>query len=145
MTILMLVTCVSFTVLWGCATFLVPSHVNSLFRYKLWKLRDDLEDHVFYGRLPRSTVVRELLTVIEELIRCSDDLKLSDYLAQRFTRNAQTQPEGILRIEIIETLPESQRKLLLLFVDQVTDAYACWCSGFFPPSAEDRRNFVRRS
>src|SRR5713226_7552444 len=122
MTILLLVTCVSFVSLWGCATFLVPSHINSLFRYKLWKLRDEFQDHIHYQRLPQSAAVNELLSLFEMMIRCSDDLKLSDFLVLRITRDARTQPNSNLSMEAISQLPEEQRELLLSFVERATDA-----------------------
>jgi hypothetical protein len=127
MTILMLVTCVSFVSLWGCAIFLVPSHVNSLFRYKLWNLRDQFQDHIYYERLPRSAMVTELLNLFETMIRCSDDLKLSDFLAFRMARGARntqsrnTQYNSILSSEAIAQLPKEQRELLLSFISRATD------------------------
>jgi len=118
----MIVTCLSFTALWLCASFLVPRDATSLYRYDLWALRDKLKDDIYHQRLPRVSVVVELLETIELSIRYSTSVTLSEFLATRIARSASTQPNAILTSYAISQLPEPQGKLLLSYVDRVADS-----------------------
>jgi len=122
MIVLMIVTCLSFTALWLCASFLVPRDATSLYRYDLWALRDKLKDDIYHQRLPRVSVVVELLETIELSIRYSTSVTLSEFLATRIARSASTQPNAILTSYAISQLPEPQGKLLLSYVDRVADS-----------------------
>ncbi len=57
----------------GCAWIglfiLTPLNLRSLFRYRLWRLRDDIVDDVLAGRLPREPAVTSLITATESLIQ----------------------------------------------------------------------------
>lgn len=86
MTILTIVLLGCSAIVWGLAVFVVPQHVNSLFRYRLWRLRDDLEDHILDGRLPECPGVRDLLETLEAMIEHPEELTLSSIFAHRIFR-----------------------------------------------------------
>jgi hypothetical protein len=81
MTLCVITLILSFAALWGAALFVVPSHVRSLFRYRLWRLRDYLQDCIFDERLPDVPVVNDLLEGIEGMIEYADHVSLSTFLA----------------------------------------------------------------
>lgn len=56
---------------WVLFLHVLPSHLCSLFRYKLWRTRDAVVDDVFRGRLPRNDQVGLLLNGIERTIQVS--------------------------------------------------------------------------
>lgn len=81
MTICAAVLALSFCALWACALFMVPDHVLSLFRYRLWRLRDHLQDCILDERLPDLPVVNDLLDTVESMIEHADRVTLSSFLA----------------------------------------------------------------
>jgi hypothetical protein len=74
---------VCFASLWLCALYLVPQLVDSLFRYRLWKVRDHLYDYILDRRLPDSSAVNEFLEMVEETIRRSASVTLSSMVSFR--------------------------------------------------------------
>jgi hypothetical protein len=73
----------SFSLSWACALIMVPRYVCSLFRYRLWRVRDHLQDCIWDGKLPELPVVTDLLEIIEVMIQHSEGVCLSRYLAFR--------------------------------------------------------------
>jgi hypothetical protein len=71
----------SFAVAWGCVLFLVPRQVESIFRHRLWQIRDETQDYVFDRRLPDVPVVRNLIDTMEVLIQHSEQINMATYLA----------------------------------------------------------------
>jgi hypothetical protein len=61
---------------WYGVFFIYPSCTRSLFRYKLWKIRDDLVNATFDGRLPRSSFTLDLVETMEGSIRSSGHYNL---------------------------------------------------------------------
>jgi len=81
MTICAVVFILSFCALWACAIFMVPDHVLSLFRYRLWRLRDHLQDCILDERLPELPVVNDLFDTVESMIEHADRVTLSSFVA----------------------------------------------------------------
>jgi hypothetical protein len=79
---------VCFSALWLCVLFLVPQLVDSLFRYRLWKVRDDLQGYILDHELPESPEVRQLFELVEDMIRLSDLVTLSRFFAYQITRKS---------------------------------------------------------
>jgi hypothetical protein len=73
----------SFVIVWVCTLLLVPRQVESLFRHRLWRIRDELQDHVFDGKVPDALVVENMIETMECFIQHSDQLKMPAYLAFR--------------------------------------------------------------
>lgn len=61
---------------WAIVVFFIPSCLCSMFRYRLWRLRDSVKDDVIYGRLPSHEFVNELLGVIESFILIANRVTL---------------------------------------------------------------------
>ena len=62
--------------IWGAFTYLIPSWLCSMFRYRLWQLRDSLQDDIISGRLPNQDFVHEFVAIIEAAIRMAPKLTL---------------------------------------------------------------------
>lgn len=60
---------------WGFLFFL-PSCMKSFYRYRLWRLRDQLYDEILRGDLPDDDVALEILRHYEALILHADEVKL---------------------------------------------------------------------
>jgi hypothetical protein len=118
MIVLLTVTSVSLVALWGCATFLVPQHVNSLFRYELWQVRDELHDYVYRKRLPQSDLVMLLISATEIFIRFSDLVCLTEFVGARLAHVPLDYPNESLLLG----LPETERALLTPYIDRITDS-----------------------
>lgn len=58
----------------------IPSCMRSVFRYRLWRIRDALFDEVTAGTIPDETVIDELITRIEHLIRLSRHVTLYKFI-----------------------------------------------------------------
>ncbi len=117
MTSLTIILVASSTVVWGSAVFIVPQHVNSLFRYRLWRLRDDLQDYIFDGQLPDSPAVRELQEGIEALIQHSETITLSAFLAHYLAVPKADTPTGGL-----SSLPFTQQRLIFPLLAELLDS-----------------------
>jgi len=72
---------VSLVVAWIYTIVLVPRQVESLFRHRLWRIRDELQDHIFDERLPDVPVVRDLIDALERVIQHSNRITMANYLA----------------------------------------------------------------
>ncbi len=66
--------------LWGGVVYVVPRNLRSLFRYRLWTIRDRIVDEVLSGELPDSPVVRGLILMVESAIRHAGDATLMRFL-----------------------------------------------------------------
>lgn len=69
----------------GSATFafgvVIPRSIRSMFRYRLWQLRDGLVDDILENRISKSTAALRLLDRTEYLIACSSRLSLMTWVA----------------------------------------------------------------
>ncbi len=68
------------TGLWACLVLILPRSLRSLFRYRLWVLRDELVDDVIAKRIPLTDAVRDVLSTMEALIRDSKNVTLGRWL-----------------------------------------------------------------
>ena len=71
---------------WAVTIVLVPQNATSIFRYSLWKLRDELRDDMFDQRLPDAPVVRDMVDILESMILRPENLQLSGFVVLRFLR-----------------------------------------------------------
>jgi hypothetical protein len=71
---------VSATAVWALAVYVIPQHVTSLFRYRLWKVRDELQDYILDEVLPGSPVVEDLLETVEGMIEHANNFTLASFL-----------------------------------------------------------------
>ena len=102
---------VSFTVAWSFALVLVPCQVESLFRHRLWRLRDELQDRVFDEQLPDVPVVRELIDLLEALISHSKQINMADYLAFRISDRMQNKGNDDVPVFDLSELSQEQRDI----------------------------------
>jgi hypothetical protein len=58
----------------------IPRSNRSLFRYDLWKLRDDVVDDVLAGRLPDSRLTQEFIASVETTICAAPSLSLVKWI-----------------------------------------------------------------
>ena len=105
------------TIVWGLAVFIVPQHVNSLFRYRLWKLRDNLQDHILEDRLPESPAVRDLMEGLEAMIQHSDQLTFSRFLVHRIFRKQLRAAMKDSSLDLCD-LSDSQKALFIYAVHE---------------------------
>lgn len=121
MTVLVVVTTVSFVMVWGCATFLVPQHINSLFRYELWQVRDELHDRLYHKELPQSDLIMLLISATEMFIRFSDLVCLSEFVGARLA-HVPSESQTISSESLLSGLSDTERTLLTPYIDRVTNA-----------------------
>lgn len=98
-----------FASLWVCVLYLVPQLVDSLFRYRLWKVRDDLQGYLFDEKLPESPAVNELLEMVEDTIRRSSSIAISKFI---IFRSLWKSKESNAKSFDFSDLPEEQRDLI---------------------------------
>jgi hypothetical protein len=75
---------VAMTAMCAAAVFLlfaiVPQCLRSLFRYKLWAIRDEIFDAVMSGDLPNERIIRTFQRGVECMIRGSESITFTDFL-----------------------------------------------------------------
>jgi hypothetical protein len=121
MTGLTLVLIVSGAALWASVLYVVPRHVESLFRYDLWRLRDDLVDNIFDETLPNLPLVEGLLEAIEAMIGHSSQVTLSSLLAFLISRRSNRSSHHEIDLS---SLSESQQLIFLRVLHETYDAAA---------------------
>jgi hypothetical protein len=82
----------SFVVAWGFALILVPRQVESLFRHRLWRIRDELQDHIFDQRLPEISVVEDTIEAVEEFIQHARQIRMATFISVHLTHKANHAP-----------------------------------------------------
>ncbi len=65
---------------WAIFMVFIPSCLCSLFRYRLWRLRDTVKDEILQAQLPDQEVVHEFLSVIESAILLAEKITLIQVL-----------------------------------------------------------------
>jgi hypothetical protein len=60
--------------LWAGVFFIIPAHMCSLFRYRIWQIRDRFADLLISGELPACEATRVYLTILEGTIDNASDL-----------------------------------------------------------------------
>lgn len=65
---------------WALLIFFIPNCMCSMFRYRLWRLRDTVKDDVLRGQLPDSGLTQEFLGGIEAFILVADKVTLIQML-----------------------------------------------------------------
>ena len=80
---------------WLFLLYFVPRNMLSLFRYRLWRLRDAIRDDIHSGDLPDSKVTHLLVQVVESAIAVAPILTMLRYLIM---------PKPSIRVHI-QTLP----------------------------------------
>lgn len=113
----------SFALLWTGALFIVPAHVNSLFRYRLWNLRDDLFDLITDDKISQSPIVLDLLDAIETFIHFSEQFNLTTFLAGRlsglyFIRTKSSH----LNTESLDMIGPSEQEVIVPVLDNLYSA-----------------------
>lgn len=78
----------SASIAWILVVVALPRYFRSAFRYRLWRLRDDLVDDVLSGNLPDVSSVREMRKRVEVGIRYADDLTLATVLVSAWATHA---------------------------------------------------------
>lgn len=66
--------------LWAGILFIVPSYMRSLFRYRLWEIRDRAVDDLRAGRLADCYTVREFISMVEFAIRYANRMTLLEVI-----------------------------------------------------------------
>ncbi|HET8814110.1 MAG TPA: hypothetical protein VFM51_04065 [Solirubrobacterales bacterium] len=75
MTALLTLTLVALALFaWVSITKIVPSYATSRYRYRLWRLRDDLSDDIRHGKFDQEEGPRKVLALIDLAIEDADDL-----------------------------------------------------------------------
>jgi AcrR family transcriptional regulator len=59
---------------WACLFRIVPSCCTSLFRYRLWALRDDVVDEIYAGRYDDPSGARRFVEFLETAIEAASEL-----------------------------------------------------------------------
>lgn len=70
----------SFCSLWLCVLWIVPARLTSLYRYRLWLLRDDVVDDVLSGRLSPSDTICDFVDAIENAVQQARSMTLLKWL-----------------------------------------------------------------
>jgi hypothetical protein len=79
--------------LWAAVIFFIPSCTASLFRYRVWELRDAIVDDVFDDRLPEDPAVWDVVDRFEAMIVIARHLSMGKLFAfKRALRDAQPEP-----------------------------------------------------
>ena len=61
---------------WTIFIVFIPTCLCSMFRYRLWRLRDAVKDDMLYGRLPDRAFIGEFLSMVEAFILVADKFTL---------------------------------------------------------------------
>lgn len=61
---------------WVGVVLLVPRNLRSIFRYRLWRLRDEVVDDVLAGRMPHSPLIRSFIGGVEGIIEHASHVTL---------------------------------------------------------------------
>lgn len=69
---------------WASIVWLIPAQLRSMFRYRVWRLRDEFVDAVLDGRLQWGPSVDDLLERMEFTIRAARELTLVRLLSVHF-------------------------------------------------------------
>jgi hypothetical protein len=81
-TVLIVILGVSVVAVWAWARIQVSAAIASLFRYKLWSLRDRIYDAIHDERLARLEAADRLLDACENMIRVANDVKMGSWLVR---------------------------------------------------------------
>lgn len=68
------------SVAWFVSMLTIRRNMQSLFRYKLWPLRDAIVDDLLSGELPDMAVTRDLLDTVESTIRYAELITIIEFL-----------------------------------------------------------------
>lgn len=61
---------------WFSVVLLIPGYTESILRYRLWRVRDQVYDDIASGKLPDCRASRNLIDEVETLIRASHHMTL---------------------------------------------------------------------
>lgn len=96
---------------WVSITKIVPSYATSRYRYRLWRLRDDLSDDIRRGRFDQEDGPRKVLALIDLAIEDAEDLSALNMILFAWTVVAgQEIPDDPL--ELGELSPQDDRLLM---------------------------------
>jgi hypothetical protein len=96
---------------WLGLVFFVPSNLRSLFRYRLWRLRDQMVDQVILGKLPPIPFVENYIRMIEVVIMRTSQITLLHWAWAPTSSSAVERFESDLR-EAERILSDDQKRLL---------------------------------
>lgn len=120
---IVIISCSVF-VCWALLLFAIPQQLLSIFRYKLWRIRDNTVDAVFAGDIADTEVVRLFIASIEWTI-----LNASAVTPWRFMVRKSTPRQHVVKFreyvnEGIRKLPDSDRERLEELLMEFK--LACW-------------------
>jgi hypothetical protein len=96
---------------WASITKIVPSYATSRYRYRLWRLRDDLSDDIRRGKFDQEDGPRKVLAFIDLAIEDAEDLSALNMILFAWTVVAgQDIPDEPL--ELGELSPHDDRLLM---------------------------------
>src|SRR5438128_10499662 len=80
----------TFSIGWIYVWVFVPRQVESMFRYRLWRLRDELQDRIFDETVSDVAGAEGVVAVLEAVIQHSDQINLARYLSFKIPRRTPT-------------------------------------------------------
>ena len=103
---------------WIIFVVFIPNCLCSLFRYRLWRLRDAVKDDILYGRLPDRPFIREFVSMLESYILVANKLTLVQLLL--LPSNKQEAERRIKELmQSIHELSEEPRKRILAYQEDL--------------------------
>ncbi len=105
------------TTLWAIFVIQVPRTLRSLFRYRLWAIRDAVVDDVLRGSLPKSPLVRDDIRQIESIIANSEAVTFLQFLFLPRLPKKYVEARKALRAEEFKKLTEKQQGVLSGYTD----------------------------
>lgn len=93
---------------WVCIVKIIPDCARSLFRYRLWRLRDELVDEIRAGTFENDEMPKVLAAVVEGTITVAPEATLARMLMAAWTCRSMQVPE----LFDFESLGRGDRRLL---------------------------------
>lgn len=108
---------------WFALTKVIPSCSVSLFRYRLWRIRDDLVDAIGQGAFTDDAAPKKLVADIEVFIRAAPDVNIITAGLHRWIGwGMDLSPDG--DPFDFERAPKADRALLQKYADRFQGAFA---------------------
>ncbi|MHC4696996.1 MAG: hypothetical protein ACYTFA_09655 [Planctomycetota bacterium] len=105
------------TVLWAIFVIQVPRTLRSLFRYRLWAIRDAVVDDVLRGDLPKSPLVDDDIRQIECIIANSEAVTFLQFLVLPRPPKKYVEARNAFRTEEFKKLTEKQQAVVRGYTD----------------------------
>jgi hypothetical protein len=108
---------------WVGALFFIPWCEHGRFRYKLWRIRDEVTDDLIDGRLPDVEAVQEMVLYIDHGIRYANEYTFASFLAVLL--NVRLSRSDLKDVEHAswDSLSESQRERLASYQRRIVRAH----------------------